>query len=447
MHLTDAVAAKGERLGVLSERGLAGVEDVPPVVQRSGVAVRHHHLTQRGPIADRPDPAGGGIVVGDLVQHQTIDRMNRDPHRPALPSQLAALERETGAIGLGDDERREVLPQGTDAGIVSAHPTGVGRYGCCTAVADLDHLPRRTVGDHQQPLDRPSPRRVAVVLADEQDRSAETASEMIDLLPEVGRRPRLDDDGVEIGDAALAQRLLDTGIAEDGRSRLQPLDGQDRSVQPGLRFGLLDGSLAQVDDALEGDTSRPVDAHRHGPARHRPVGCPRQHVALGRFLERHPRHDRLLADPAAVEQEPDDGADLVHRQRLERMRRSSRLGVNHLATLRPVAASARSCRTTRCTPCPDPGPDDPRADGAAEPPAPSITYRLWSSPTHLGERDAAHRNHRGAGCDEDRDCGLDGAVDIECAPFAFSVAARRTAAHCQTAPSNRTCPPSSEGVT
>ncbi len=116
--------------------------------------------------------------------------------------------------------------------------------------------------------------------------------------------------------------------------------GRTGACSPGFASACSTTSHAQVDDALVGDARRPVDAHRHGSPSHRRVRCPRQHVVLGWLLQRHPRHGRLIADAVAVEEKVEDGADLVHREWLERMHRRSRRSVGHLATLRRGSAVA-----------------------------------------------------------------------------------------------------------
>ena len=327
--LAQAVAAERQWHGVAAERGLAGVEHVTPVVERPGVGVGHHHLAERGPVADRPSGARAGVVVADVVEHEALDRVHRHPHAPALPRELLPVQLEARAVGLGDQEGLDV-----GADVVEVHATGIGGQGDSAAVAHLEHLARAAVGDHQQALDGPGPQVVAVALPHEQHRPPDPPSQPVDVLVEVGGRPGLHHDRLEVGDPPVGQRLLDADIAQHCGRGAQPLDGEDRGVEPLERAGSLDVTCGEVDDGLVGEARRLVDAHRHGPARHRPVGCPREHVALGRFLERHPRHDRLLTNPAAVEHEPDDSTDLVHRQRLERMHRSSRRSVDHLATLR-----------------------------------------------------------------------------------------------------------------
>ena len=93
--LAQAVTAELERVGPLTDQVLTGVEVRLPVAELR-VAVGHDHLRDRGPVEHR---APGHV---DLVQGQPLAGVEADPHRPVLPAQRVLVQREAGALRLGD---------------------------------------------------------------------------------------------------------------------------------------------------------------------------------------------------------------------------------------------------------------------------------------------------------------------------------------------------------
>ena len=113
--LPEAVAAELERRGHVAQAPLADVERGAPVVVERGVAVRDDHLREGQAVGDVADVAV--VVVGDLVDDRSLAVVEAQPHRPVLPAQLGALDREGHALGLGDVQGLEVrtLLAGPDA--------------------------------------------------------------------------------------------------------------------------------------------------------------------------------------------------------------------------------------------------------------------------------------------------------------------------------------------
>jgi hypothetical protein len=105
--LAEAVAPELEGGRHEAEAPLADVERRAPLVLARRVAVRDDHLGERQPVGDRPDPAV--VVVADGVEHHALARVEADPHRPPLPCEPVAVERERDALGLGDRDRLEVV--------------------------------------------------------------------------------------------------------------------------------------------------------------------------------------------------------------------------------------------------------------------------------------------------------------------------------------------------
>ncbi len=100
--LAEAVAPQLEGVGVAADQVLAGVEVVLPGAHGGRVGVGHDHLGDRGPVDDRAHPAA--LVEADLVEDQPLPGVEPDPQGPLLPGQQVALERQAGALGLGDGD-------------------------------------------------------------------------------------------------------------------------------------------------------------------------------------------------------------------------------------------------------------------------------------------------------------------------------------------------------
>ena len=107
--LAEAVAAELERGGHQPEPPLADVERGAAVVVGRRVAVGHDHLGERQPVGDLAHAAA--VLVAEGVDHEALAVVEAEPHRPLLPVQLVAVERERRAVGLGYLERPHVVAQ------------------------------------------------------------------------------------------------------------------------------------------------------------------------------------------------------------------------------------------------------------------------------------------------------------------------------------------------
>ena len=101
--LPETVAAELERRGHVAQAPLADVVGGATVVVERGVAVGNDHLREGQPVGDVADIAV--VVIGDLVDDRALAVVEAQSHRPVLPAQLGALDREGDALGLGDVQR------------------------------------------------------------------------------------------------------------------------------------------------------------------------------------------------------------------------------------------------------------------------------------------------------------------------------------------------------
>ena len=98
--LPQTVAAELERRGHEAQAPLADVVRGAAVVVVRGVAVGNDHLREGHAVGDVADIAV--VVIGDLVDDWSLAVVEAKSHRPVLPAQLGALDREGDALGLSD---------------------------------------------------------------------------------------------------------------------------------------------------------------------------------------------------------------------------------------------------------------------------------------------------------------------------------------------------------
>ena len=319
--LAQAVAAQGERGGHEAEAPLADVERGPPVVVRAGVPVRHHHLGEREPVRHRAEPLAVG--EGDLVQHEALAVVEAQPQLPVLPAEQVAVEREADPVGLADLQRRHLAqPHREEVGQVLAHHLGVGAAG--GAVLDLEQLHRVQVDDGMQAGDVVGVRVAALAAPVPQVAPADPAARVAvgDERRAVG--PHVGEDPGQVGDPAPGQRLGDGRVGAQHLVALVPLvDGH---------VGLLAGQVIPRGDLVRGQRHGPAVGPAVGaiPADHQrlpPVQPPRlevrpgraRKIGLGRLLQLDGGEPPAIADAAVTAHDRGGLADLLRRQRVQRV--------------------------------------------------------------------------------------------------------------------------------
>ena len=314
--LAEAVAAELQRRGHEPEAPLADVERGAAVVVGGRVAVGDDHLREREAVGDR------AAVVADRVQDHPLAVVEADAQRPLLPVQRVAVEREGDALGLDDLERLEVLAQplaGHEVGDVLAHRGGLVD---ALLVLDLEQLHAVEVDHEVQPGDRVGVRARALLAAVPDVRPADAAAAvgLRDEVRAVG--PGVDQHAVHLRDPAAGERLDDPRVAAQRRVALVELvDGHVR-LPVGLVVPARDAILAERDDRLVdlAVVAVPADHHRLADdlVARREVADDR----LGGLAQLDRREAPVLAHAALAAQDRRGQADLVRRQRVERVRRS-----------------------------------------------------------------------------------------------------------------------------
>lgn len=103
MNRAFAVAAQAEGVGHVSAAILAEVEGVFALMWVLWVAVRYDHLGQGEAIEGRTGLAAFILIaVGEIVEDDAFAVVKADVDIPILPGDLAAVDFERDAFGLGD---------------------------------------------------------------------------------------------------------------------------------------------------------------------------------------------------------------------------------------------------------------------------------------------------------------------------------------------------------
>ena len=341
MDHAQAVAAERERVRVLAEQVLAGVEVADPVPAHGGVAVGHHHLGHAGPVRHRSILVA--VAEGDLVQHQALLLREADAELPVLPLHQAAVDREARPLRLRDLDGLEARARRSLH--VEAVVAVLLRHRDVALVVDADHAPLREVHVHDQALDRVRPRAVLLVEAEVGVRAHEPPPHLVLAPEEAGRERGAEGEfHVRLEPAPLHGGLpLRRGLHDLGRV-LVLLEEILRLSVGGLAVRQdaerVDLAPAHRDDRLGGRTGASIEQGRADPAIQRIARTPRREFGLRRVHREHPRHPRLLADVTGLGQDPPRLRDLVARQRIEGVLRDQGSGD-------PLAVRVRGVRRMR----------------------------------------------------------------------------------------------------
>jgi hypothetical protein len=100
MDCALAVAAKGETVGHVATTILAKIKSMLALVGMLGVSVRDNHLGQRKTIENISDVAL--VIVGDIVEDDTLTVVKTDVDVPVLPFNRASLNFKGDALWLCD---------------------------------------------------------------------------------------------------------------------------------------------------------------------------------------------------------------------------------------------------------------------------------------------------------------------------------------------------------
>ena len=141
-------------------------------------------------------------VVADVVEHQTLLRVDARTERPAVPGDARARDDEADPLGLADLERAQILARRHDARAVVA----VGRGDRLVVdLLDGQHPPLVEVHEGDQALDRPRVAVVARLLAQVAERTGDAPPRLQRMIEGAGRADH-DVHLVQLGDAAPSER-------------------------------------------------------------------------------------------------------------------------------------------------------------------------------------------------------------------------------------------------
>ena len=213
---------------------------------------------------DRSDPAV--ILVSDGVEDEPFVRFEGDAHRPPLPAQHVAFDREARALGLGDLDRFEVVTP--RFGIGRLITTTTGRNGDGAVIDDIEHLTAAEIDERDDSFDRSRVLIVVRIVAQIRDCPTEPPAVLFGQ-PEAPGRPSVDLDLGEVIDAAQAHRLLPTRVGPHGLRGQPTLFDQDRRAHPctsvtASTFSLVNETSASV-QAISGPVTRRKHTRRSMP--------------------------------------------------------------------------------------------------------------------------------------------------------------------------------------
>ena len=322
--LAEAVAAEFQGVGEQPDAVLALVEHQLAVVHRAGVAVGDEHLAQARAVDD------AAAVVADPVQHQALAGGEADPQVPLLPGQVVAVDAEARALVLGDvqwlDVRARAVGEVRDVLRVGDLRRGVVglllRHREDAVVLDADDGQRVQVDLGDDAVDRVGVAVVVRVVAHPGERRHEAAVVGADAGLDVRRGPRVDHAQVEVGDAALAHRLLPARVVADDVLGGHELFEHDARLDAGHPLVVDDLAVREPDDALVGGVLGPLPDDDLGePVRDGAALFEGDDLVLGRLVERDVHEPRGFAEALGRLDGASGGLDLRGGQRGERVRR------------------------------------------------------------------------------------------------------------------------------
>ncbi len=298
-----------QRLDVLAEVVLADVEGRAPHPVLVGQRIRHEDLVEPDPVDDRANRPL--VLVADLIQDKSLAGGVADPHLPALPGQLAAVEPEARPVRLPDDEIGEpgLLTRSIARGRL------VHRDDPC--VAERDDLFLVHVDRHVHTLDR-AVVHVRQIAAEERDRAHDPGGRIRGRVRVIPRSPHVEVDVLR-GDAAVLHRLLEARVGANDPVADVVLRQIDRRLDAGARRPGQDLRCAQVDDDLDRLVRRRRVHACERAAHERLSRRPRCDLCLRRFLQRHDREGALVREPRVCLDHVDRLVDLGRAQRVEWM--------------------------------------------------------------------------------------------------------------------------------
>ena len=260
--LPEAVAAALQGCRHEAEAPLADIEGGPPVMVRRGIPVGHHHLGQRQPVRDRPDPAA--VVVSDLVQDHALAVVEADPQRPVLPAERIPGPGEGGPFRLTDLQwphiRAETLTRNEPGNVLAHRQRRIDPVG----VPELEQFHPVQVHQRVQAIDRVGVRVAAIGAPAPDVHPAHPALAMLLRHERVAVGPGVEEHQVQVGDPAVGQRGDHPAVPAQHRVRLMPLVQRRVRLHPGPGVERAHRVVGQRDDRHVHLAVRAVPAHHPG---------------------------------------------------------------------------------------------------------------------------------------------------------------------------------------
>ena len=330
--LAEAVAAQGQRVGVVAEPELARVEGGlagGPV--DAGVAVRDHELGDRHAPRDRA--LGAVVVEADVVDDEALALAVAEPEAPALPADLPAVDLERGALGLDDLER---LQRHRAAGLGQAVRPGRLRRRDAVGVLDVDDLGRVHRDDGVQAADRVGVL-VGVGGGAVPHRRPDQPPAVVEVRGHVDpERPGLHVHLGGVVDAAAAQALDHARVVAGGLEAGDRLRPEHRGLLAGLGVPAAHRAV-EADHGLDQEALRAVPDGDPRRAVDRVARRPRRERLLRRLVEQREDEEVVAGQALLATEDRDRLGELLGGERIERVRRHA----GSMGARRPSRQSGR----------------------------------------------------------------------------------------------------------
>ena len=316
----QAVAPQPQRVRVLAEQVLAGVEVADPVPERRRVAVRDDHLRDRRAVEDRERLAVG--AESDLVQGEALARVEPDTHLPVLPADQGAVHGEAGAVGLADLDRLEARAGRSDRCPVEVPVRR--RHGHVPAVLDAQDVARDHVDIGDQTFDGVRPGAVLDVVPEEGQPAQDPAPLFTRAVEEAGRQGRDEGEG-RVGHPPAGQRSLPPRIGLDQVRAAVVLLEQHRRLPIGRLGGVdvdprLDPIAVQIHQRFGERAAGCVDQCRFDPPRDGVSRFMSSDGVLRRLTQQHRGEPGAGCEAPRGVQHSTGSIDVGGRQRIEGVR-------------------------------------------------------------------------------------------------------------------------------
>ena len=247
LNVAQAVAAEAQLVGSDTEADITNIESLLAVVGHTGIAVWHSHLREGETVEHIT------VVIGNIIQAQTIAVVEADVELPLLPSNLVAVASnvERCTFGLLDDVGLEVGSERLFVQLMrvlnSLHGLPGLRFGRAvittkSKVVNADELVGHSIENRRERGRQRVVVGLGVLVGHNVHVALEESATLVDVVGAVG--PGIVADGNTLGELELLDLLDDLWVSQADFLHLDHLIDVDGALDAG-------GQLLQHEGGLE----------------------------------------------------------------------------------------------------------------------------------------------------------------------------------------------------